>query len=139
MKYEKLIFIYPFSIGSFLNAKIGMEATLEEGDDVNECFDKLSKDVKLLADKERGVVNDVEWQKFNGLQVIGHQSPEELSGTFTIQHKQEEPEPIGVTAAKIKSCSDLKILETYRFIKDKNEELKAAYVERYSELSNQSK
>lgn len=58
MKYEKIIFIYPFSIGSFLNAKVGLEATIEEGDNYIDCFHRLRKDVKEMASIEQGNIYD---------------------------------------------------------------------------------
>lgn len=54
MKIEKLSIVYPFNIGSFLNAKIGLEATLEEGDNVTECYKMLSIKAKELAAFEQG-------------------------------------------------------------------------------------
>lgn len=134
MKYEKLIFIYPFSIGSFLNAKIGMEATLEEGDDVNECFDKLSKDVKLLAFKEQGNVAP-EWAKDYHEVTTDSLLPQ---GTFTIQHNQKEPEErrIGDIVSDIKSCTEIPILETYRILAKTKPEFQTAYDEQMELLTS---
>lgn len=124
MKYEKIIFIYPFNIGSFLNAKAGLEAIIEEGDNIDECWDKLRSDVKRLVAKEQGVIYDGPSGNKYLLDEVG-QSPT----------PKPQEQRIGILASDILSCSDLKVLETYKFIKDTSQELKQAYDERFAELS----
>jgi hypothetical protein len=49
----------------------------------------------------------------------------------------EEPQ-VGITVNDILSCKELKVLETYRFIKDTKPELREAYISRYEQLKNKS-
>lgn len=143
MKYEKLIFIYPFSIGSFLNAKIGLEATLEEGDDVDECYRRLSEDVKALADKERGYIYDVPvknsiesdiYQYFDAKDNKVKSSPTPVSATLTI--RPEEDRRVGDLAKDIRSCTELRVLETYRFLIKNKPEFQSVYDEMHEKLTN---
>jgi hypothetical protein len=138
MKYEKLSFIYPFSIGSFLNAKIGLEATLEEGDDYLECFDKLRSDAKRMADIEVGKSEMEEPYPYSGL-------PMPPSGTYTIKAGDSNgtSNTIGITEESINSCQQLMMLEKVYFPlidkmkdKEKQRELWIAYDERYAQLKN---
>lgn len=138
MKYEKLIFIYPFSIGSFLNAKVGLEATLDDNDDVEECFEQLRNEVKAMADKERNGGS-----QFANHEVDAYDSPritritDDELGQYP--KPQSEERRIGDLASDIKSCTDIRVLETYRLLVQKKPEFKAIYDEMHSKLSNLKK
>ncbi len=133
MKYDKLIFIYPFSIGSFLNAKIGLEATLEEGDNIEECYHKLSEEVKALARKEQvGLFEIIE---------PANEMPQQGWTSYTPPKNTVEERRIGDIDKDIRSCKDVRVLETYRLLVKKNPEFKPVYDEMHEKLSkvNQQK
>lgn len=134
MKYEELIFVYPFSIGSFLNAKISLKGTLEEGDTLEECYARLSADVKALADRERGSIYDAppnthvtddepgQYKTYRGLEIAAGSKP------------KPEERRIGDIANDIRSCKDRRILETYRLMVKGKPDLEEAYNEMLEKL-----
>lgn len=142
MKYDKLIFIYPFSIGSFLNAKVGLEGTLEEGDDYLDCFHKIRKDVKLMADIEQGNVYDAP----RSAKYIIDEASQYGSGTTLASPSnivsQTEPQDL---PSQIRSCTAMYQLAIYEKIIDKKKdpeekrELWLVYDEMFEKLSNTKK
>jgi hypothetical protein len=110
--------------GNYLNHKPGLEASVGPGEDPVEALLKL----KALADEFHKMA-------YPDLQINNVPDSENSS------HKENsEPAPkeirIGVMAKDIRSCSDIKILETYRFIKDTDPELQKAYHETKNKLEN---
>jgi hypothetical protein len=135
MKYEKIIYIYPFPIGSFLNPKVGLEATLEEGDDYLECFDKIRQDVKEMARIEQDAVRAAE-QGYSGLPFTPIEKVYEKPQTIHYTKPPAEERRIGLMASDILSCGDIKTLETYKLLVKSKPELESAYIERYNQLKN---
>lgn len=137
MKVKTINYQKVFPLAQYVNERIGVEIELSVYDNEDEAFAKAKELVHSWAD-ERAQIHDMtppEWVKdyhpvttksFNGSSQFANQEP-----------KQEEETEIGVTPEAILSCKELKILQTYRFIKDTKPELKRAYEMKMDELSNQ--
>lgn len=121
MKVTKITYQKVFAIAQYINERIGIEIDLDENDDVNEIFLQAKEKVHSWAD-EKSQLHDT------------FTTSGELP--YTVNYKEEEPQNqrIGVLVDDILSCTELKILETYRLIKDSKPELKEAYEKRFLEL-----
>lgn len=133
MKYEKLSLVYPFNIGSFLNAKVGIEVSLEEGDDIATCYEQLSRDAKMLAAKETSSTQEEESYPYSGSVPL----PKDYMNVSNVTIIQPEEKRIGVLVSDIESCKDLNVLSTYKFIVKTDKNLQEAYDKKYTELSKQ--
>jgi hypothetical protein len=91
----------------FQSEKIGVELTLNEGEDAKEALDTA----RLLVE-EYHKENNKELEEMRGTQVV------------TIDEKLSPDEQI---IRDINSCSDLKILESYRLIVKKNPQFQETY------------
>jgi hypothetical protein len=134
MKVVRIGYSHSFQVSQFLFDKIYFEAELEPNDEENSVVQQL---IEKCKEVERIVVQGMTGSLMS--EPPSYESPTvwKQQDKFTIESKTEPKEQrIGVLVKDIESCTDLKILETYRFIKDTNEELKAAYQKRYNELTN---
>jgi hypothetical protein len=99
MTIEKISIMYPFSIGSFLNMKIGLEASLSEGDNIEECYNELSRKAKQLAAFEsraetiQPIMKTTHWQSpTSTVTDITHSEPEQKPLLQLIQESKTIPE-----------------------------------------------
>jgi hypothetical protein len=106
-----------YSIGPFLNEKIGVEATIEEGDNPIEVL----KSLKELADSFNKIANP---------HLEESQPPEPIVLPIAQIEK-----PIGKSMVEqIMSCDSMKVLESYKLLVKNNDEWKAAYDSKYNQL-----
>lgn len=120
MKINKVFYEKLFPTGSFLNERIGMEASLDPGDDEQGALHSLKEKV----------------EKF-------HKDSNPLLDTVAPDQQpiiSEKPIPadqrIAVIIADIYSCKELKVLESYKLMVKGNPELQAAYDQKFKELTN---
>jgi len=121
MRVTKIHYFGTFPVGLHWQ-KLGMEAELEAGDDVRQCWYALKKQVeefhyesKAAAEKQMGVTE--KWS--TGLPEL---SREEIEAVSLPKKSQEETIIDGIN-----SCTELKVLESYKLIAQKNESIKTAY------------
>jgi hypothetical protein len=116
-----------YAIGPFLNEKIGVEATIEEGDNPIEVL----KSLKELADNFNKIANPhLEEPKF--FDAVG--SKGFLNAVQPIDEREIE-KPIGKSMPEqIMSCDSMKVLESYKLLVKNNDEWKAAYDLRFEQI-----
>jgi len=116
-----------YAIGPFLNEKIGVEATIEEGDNPIEVL----KSLKELADNFNKIANphlEPEEQKF--FDAVGSKG-----FLNAVQPIDEREMKIGKSMPEqIMSCDSMKVLESYKLLVKNNDEWKAAYDLRFEQL-----
>jgi hypothetical protein len=124
MKVTSITFQQTFPTGLYANQKIGIEIEPEEGEYllgvydyakliVNEAFNRLNPDLNYTpqaADFNTGEPAVVQVEK------------------------QGEDQRIGVLVADINSCTELKVLESYKILAKTKPELTDAYNKKYMEL-----
>jgi hypothetical protein len=133
MKIEKVSYQKSYPIGPFLQEKISFEASVD-GDSPEEVISRLRK----MAD---------DWHTANNPHIADDQVGP-YGGTITIpainapnttvvQQKSEPVESRIATIAKdIESCTELKVLESYRLLAKTKPEWKFIYDKRLKELTN---
>jgi uncharacterized cupredoxin-like copper-binding protein len=109
VSYAKL-----FPLGAFINEKIGVEISISEGEDARFALSEAKK-----------LVHEFHFEQNKELY--------EMKGTTVTTI---EPELVGELAIinDIKSCKELKVLESYRLIVKNNPELQEAYDNKLKEL-----
>jgi len=114
-----------YAIGPFLNEKIGVEATIEEGDNPIEVL----KSLKELADSFNKIANPhLEEPKF--FDAVGSKG-----FLNAVQPIDEREMKIGKSMPEqIMSCDSMKVLESYKLLVKNNDEWKAAYDLRFEQL-----
>jgi hypothetical protein len=125
MRIEKINYQKLYPIGNFLNERVGFEASIDENDDPQQALAQL----KEMADKFHEK-NNAE----NNHQESG-ESPENSSHKENSEPKPPQEIQIGNIEAGIRSCRDIKILETYRLIIKKDAGLQKAYDEMMEKLT----
>jgi hypothetical protein len=106
-----------YAIGPFLNEKIGVEATIEDGDNPIEVL----KSLKELADNFNKIANPH----------LGESQPPEPIVLPTAQIEK----PIGKSMVEqIMSCGSIKVLESYKLLVKNNPEWQSAYDLRFEQL-----
>jgi hypothetical protein len=121
MKINKVGFVETFPVGDKWQ-KVIMEAELVEGDDPRKCLYELKRQVEDFfyesngAAKKQGVV--AESNRF-----------------ITEPPPYEEQKPFDIIEA-INSCTDPKVLESYRLLANKNTEHRTIYLTKMIELTN---
>lgn len=136
MKIDKFKITYSTTIpiqSYGVNDKIGVEVELSEGD-IASAIPELKKQVDEIVAKlypNRYGDGELSSRFIEAMSDVAHQS-----------QRSHLPPPeerrIGDIVADIKSCTDLRILETYRIIAKTKPEFKEAYDTKYAELSNKS-
>lgn len=121
MKITTVSYQKAFVIGPYLQEKVGLEASLDPGDD------------------EQGVL---EWLKEKVEKFHADNNPEQVDNAFNALTQAvitEKPIPadqrIAVIIADIYSCKELKVLESYKLMVKGNPELETAYEEMKNKLS----
>jgi hypothetical protein len=118
MKVEKVSWSGHIPYASFLNHRPGFDAFLEEGEDPIEALLKL----KALADQ------------FHKLAYPPQQDDESIHSS---QIENQEPKELQMDKIEdgIRTCKEIKVLETYRFIIKKYPRLQKAYDEMMEKLT----
>lgn len=136
MKFTKHSYVYSFERAERLYDKVYYEVELGEGDTIKDAEKAVIEKCKQRAAQMQNEMfyGQSEQFSYGGLPLPSDYV--DTSNGFKIVNQEPKEKRIGVMVDDILSCENLKVLETYRFIKDTNEELKAAYQQRYDELSN---
>jgi hypothetical protein len=134
MIIDKITLQWPFNVGSFLNAKVGLEAALEEGDDIEDCYRELSKRAKALAAFEQGgaLILNNNHEAFRG---VAEQAPYVplYAKNFVPPPPPKPHEP--VTEEKLRECKTIADLEWwFDAIDAKNGEERTALWNVYDEM-----
>jgi hypothetical protein len=131
MKIEKINYQKLYPTGNWLNERFGFDISIDEGDNIKETFKTLRK----MADDIHKELNPP--QESNDESIHSSQIENQW-----VRHEEPLPKPpqeiqIGNIEAGIRSCKDIKILETYRFIVKKDAGLQKAYDEMMEKLKQQ--
>jgi hypothetical protein len=124
MKIEKVSYQKLYPIGNFLNERIGFEASVEDYE--NGSIESILRQLKEMADKCHREMNPPQEQSDESI----HSSQIENLD----QPKPPQEIQIGNIEAGIRSCKNIKILETYRLIIKKDAGLQKAYDEMMEKL-----
>lgn len=122
ISYER---IYP--LASFVNERIGMKATLDEGENPIEAMNELRGKVdKCHVSPEENVLNSVQ----------DYVSPSVKDAILPTLHVVKDPieEQEQKIITEIRSCKSLKDLESYKLIAERNPVFLPVYNIKYSEL-----
>lgn len=140
MKTVKVGYQHTFRCSEFMYDKIYIEVELQKDDTEEQA---ISYCIERTKEVEKRVQDGVSEDNFRSKYLVPLNMSEDGSVSPIkvdyIPGKEPEIKRIGVIAEDIYSTTDLKILETYRFIKETNPELKKAYDEQFAKLSNQKK
>jgi hypothetical protein len=117
MKIEKVNYTKSYVIGPFLQEKIGFEASID-----GDSPEKVLSSLREMAD---------EWHKANNPGLEISVNPEALQ---EIQ-EQKPRNTVSFLIEDIKSCTELKVLESYRILAKTKPELQAAYDEMLEKLT----
>jgi len=124
MKIEKISYQKAFVIGPYLQDRVGVEIALEEGDSMEgvlDCAKKYIENWHKTAHPDLSATN-------TGLS----QEP------VTIQMEKPSTENrIAMLAADILSCTELKVLESYKLMVKSSEYLQATYDQQYKKLTEE--
>lgn len=131
MKIDKVSYQRLYPIGSYLNERIGFEASLEEGESPEEAIEKL----RILADHSHKPLQEGE----DSFEVDKQSVKNYVSAIQPIDMREMEESPIPKNAPEeerikkligmMSTCKDKKSLETYRIIAGQEPELLLAYSE----------
>lgn len=115
MKVNTISYQKAFVIGPYLQHRIGVEIQLEEGE--------KPETVLSIA---KGIVDS--WHKEQyPVELPGQQGPMQESHVDRGNYKE-------AMEADIKSCTDLKVLETYKLLVRNNDYLQSVYEKKLAEL-----
>lgn len=106
MKYKTVGFSKTYALPGGGFQKQWIEGELEEGDNARDCFYKCKREVEGFF----------------------------FESTKAEEKKKDEILPVGNLIEDINSCSDLKILESYRLIVKNKPDLQSAWDIKYEEL-----
>jgi hypothetical protein len=118
MKIEKVSYQKAYVIGPYLQEKVGFEASID-GDSPEEVLSKLRK----MAD---------EWHRANNPLL---QPGAEVGPSIQEIQEQKPRNTVSFLVEDIKSCTELKVLESYRILAKTKPELQAAYDEMLEKLT----
>lgn len=118
MKINKVFYEKLFPTGSFQNERIGMEASLDDGEDEHEALAILKNQV----------------EKFHR-----DSNPNYVEGTPiapVLECQVDRGDPTKALIQDIDTCKEVKVLETYRFMVKGNQQLSEAYDRKMEELNS---
>lgn len=123
-----------YNLGNYSSESIGLDADLELGENPETAMASLKKQVEELHRQN----NPQLWENTP----IPTKFPEgyvydKSKESFTLTKAEEQSEPKSL-AQQIKTCTDLKVLESYKLLIQKDEQAKAAYLEMLEKLSPES-
>ena len=134
MRVDKICYEQLWPTGQFSNQRYRVEATVDwEKDDIIECY----KTLKSCVEKTFTELNpQIQWSD----------QPHPIPGVNQFMQQETKPpeiqieKPLGVTVEDINSCTEKKILETYRFVIKGKPTLEKAYLDKMGEfLTKESK
>jgi hypothetical protein len=120
MKITKVNYTKSYTIGPFLQEKVGFEAEI---DGTCESPESALNELKRIADQ---------WHIANNPQV--HVDTSEVSLPEIKVEKKPEEVRIGIFIEDILSCQDIPTIDSYRFLVKSDPALQAAYDKRREEI-----
>lgn len=120
MKPEKITYQKAFVIGPYLQDKVGIEAFVNEGETIAQALTRAKKEID-------------EWHEsaWPLLKVdTGLQEPAIIQ-----TEKPSTEDRIAQLIKDIQSCTEVKVLESYKLIAKNNACLRAAYDQQYEKLT----
>lgn len=120
MKLDKIFYQRNFPIGQFLFETIGLGATIDEGDNQEQCLDELKRQVIEYHEKNMPVIDDTQ----TGMYVKQISEP-----TAKLSAKEQIINDIG-------TCSEIKVLESYRLIAKSDIQVQQAYDNQLKKLTD---
>lgn len=120
MKISKVFYEKLFPTGSFLNERIGLEASLDPGDDPIVALEHLKDKVEFFHETSNPLLDTV--------------APDQHMPPIISEKPIPADQRIAVIIADIYSCKEFTVLESYRLMVKGNPELEAAYEEMRKKL-----
>jgi len=118
VSYAKL-----FPLGAFINEKVGVEMTIDEGEDVMSVLNEAKKLVTTFHYE-----SNKELYEMKGTKVTDIVDGEPI---IKLDAKQSQTQSI---IKDISTCTELKTLEAYRLIAKSNKEIQTAYDNQFKKL-----
>lgn len=112
MRIEKIAYEQLYPTGVYANQRYRAEASVEDGDDMMDCFFKLKKTVE---DAFTELNPQIEWS-----QPMFHPPTQDETKPRNTQDQ---------IIQDIKSCKEVKVLESYKLIAKSNPKIQEAYDE----------
>ena len=131
MHIDRISYQKTYNLGNYSSERIGVEIELNAGEDAKNALD-VAKSLVEEYHKESAALYPMPFQEEIEIPIISNATREVLYET-TVVHDQTLEEQIA-------SCTDIKVLESYKFIAKKDEKLQLEYDKRMyilKELSNQ--
>ena len=119
-KITEISFGKLFPYAPYLNYKIGVKATVSEVDIADEVFRQLKQQVDKWYEESGGFQND------------------EVAIIPTKKQQPPQDTEVGLLAA-INACTEIKVLETFRLLINKQPQFKEAYDNKMVELTKKQK
>lgn len=129
MQFTSISFEKLFPTGAYMNEKIRVDVSLNLGDNAMEAIDEARKLVNENFEKNNPhlVTPDIPIIPKSILEVASIKE-------YHNHNQQAAQQPL---TEQIKSCTDLKVLESYKFIVKGKPELELAYQNKLKELNEQ--
>jgi hypothetical protein len=126
MKFTELYYEKVFPIAPYVNEKIGVRMSIEEGEDA-----------KAAIETAREFAEECFNEKYGDLAQRINISFDEPPPTPVVIKETPPPEEqrIADIIAQMNTCKEIKVLETYRFMVKKEPKLQEAYDLKHKELS----
>ena len=129
MHIDRISYQKTYNLGNYSSERIGVEIELNAGEDAKNALD-VAKSLVEEYHKESAALYPMPFQEEIEIPIISNATREALYET-TVVHDQTLEEQIA-------SCTDIKVLESYKFIAKKDEALQLAYDKRMFILKMES-
>lgn len=115
MKIKTITYQKTFAIAPFLNEKIGVEIEMDDAD-----FDRNDEAIKRAKDTVERWHKELNPQLFNGNSPLPN-------AEIPVTQIEKNISPHAKLIADMMTVTDLKVLESYKFIVQKSADLRSAY------------
>lgn len=129
MNITSINYTKTYNLGSYQSEKIGVEISINEGENAMEALDTAKKLCQEFHDK-----NNPE-PFVSGETIIQPASTEPIPEIKVDKKTAKEQQEQNLIDA-INSCTELKVLESYRLIAKSNEKLQTAYDNKLKQLQD---
>ena len=118
-----------FNLGNYTSERIGVEISLNDNQDAKEAIAEAKKLVEEFhAETNKGLYCQ---DMLTGMVSIG----EPMAQIQPAAQRKHEPTKPLTLVEQIQSCTEIKVLESYRLIAKSKPDLQAAYLDKLKELS----
>lgn len=123
MKVKTITYSRVFPLASYVNEKVGIEVELDDNDGFDETFEYAKGLVNGWGQKPLGFI--AEPHEFQGLVPKHNFTANQPIPTKDIAEEKSTADRV---IEQINECKDLKVLESFKLIAQKNEKIWGAYI-----------